>query len=56
LPDQLITFTLLPGIEYIYPVNSGWHLKFFLQFGGGRDFSLEQSFTMAQSGVRSLNF
>ena len=56
LPDQLITFTMLPGIEYIYPVNSGWHLKPFLQFGGGRDFSLEQSFTMAQSGVRSLNF
>jgi hypothetical protein len=53
LPDQLVTFTALPGIEFVYPVTPNWYIKPFLQIGGGRDFSAEQSFVMTQIGVRS---
>lgn len=56
LPDQIVTLTLLPGIEYIYPVNQNWQLKPFLQLGGGADFSLDQGYGMSQLGLRSLNY
>ncbi len=53
LPDQLVTLTALPGVEFVYPVTPDWYLKPFVQVGGGRDFSAEQSFAMTQVGVRS---
>lgn len=55
LPDQMVTLTFLPGIEYIYPVTPDWHLKPFLQIGAGREFSSGETIYMTQLGVRSLN-
>jgi hypothetical protein len=54
LPNQLVTLTILPGFEYIYPVTPNWQLKPFLQLGGGRDFSIDETILMGQLGIRSL--
>ncbi|MEN8168057.1 MAG: hypothetical protein ABFR65_11350 [Pseudomonadota bacterium] len=55
LPDQLVTLTFLPGIEYSYPVTPRWHLKPFVQAGVGREFSEGETIYLTQLGVRSLN-
>lgn len=55
LPDQLVTLTALPGFEYIYPVTPRVQVKPFLQLGGGRDFTADQTFAMTQLGVRNVN-
>ena len=55
LPDQLVTLSAMPGVEFIYPVNDSWYLKPFLEIGGGRDFSAEENFALTQLGVRSLS-
>jgi hypothetical protein len=54
LPDQLVTLSVLPGVEYTYPVSERWQLKPFAQVGAGRDFSADQTFLMTVLGVRSL--
>jgi hypothetical protein len=54
-PDQLVTLTVMPGIEFVYPVNENWHLKPFVEIGAGRDFSAGETFALSQLGVRSLN-
>ena len=54
-PDQLVTLTVMPGIEFVYPVNENWYLKPFIEIGAGRDFSAEETFALTQLGVRSLN-
>ncbi len=54
LPNQLVTLTFLPGIEYIYPVTSDWHLKPFAQIGAAREYSSGETIYMTQFGVRSL--
>ncbi|MGB5582720.1 MAG: hypothetical protein WBO93_03840 [Gammaproteobacteria bacterium] len=54
LPDQLVTLTALPGIEYIYPVSANWHVKPFIQLGAGRDFTSDETIAMTQFGIRSL--
>ena len=54
LPDQLVTLTALPGIEYIYPVSAYWHVKPFIQLGAGRDFTSDETIAMTQFGIRSL--
>ncbi|MEM9380429.1 MAG: hypothetical protein AAGB93_10820 [Planctomycetota bacterium] len=53
LPDQLVTLTVLPGIETIHPIATNWNLKPFIQVGGGQDFSLGETFAMTHLGVRS---
>ncbi len=55
LPDQLVTLTVLPGVEYIYPVSANWHVKPFLQLGVGRDFTSRETIAMTQFGIRSLS-
>jgi len=55
LPDQLVTLTVLPGVEYIYPVSANWHVKPFLQLGAGRDFTSRETIAMTQFGIRSLS-
>jgi hypothetical protein len=55
LPDQLVTLTALPGLELSFPVTPGWTLKPFAQLGGGRNFSVEETFFMTHIGVRSLS-
>lgn len=53
LPDQLVTLTALPGVEFIEPITPQWQLKPFAQLGGGHDFTADESFAMTQLGVRS---
>ena len=55
LPDNLVTLTFLPGVEYRYPVTPNWQVKPFIQAGVGRDFSIDETIYMTQLGVRSLN-
>jgi hypothetical protein len=55
LPDQLVTLSVMPGVEFVYPVNERWYVKPFVELGGGRDFSADETFLLAQIGVRSLN-
>ena len=55
LPDQLVTLTVLPGVEYIYPVSANWHVKPFVQLGLGRDFSSDETIAMTQFGIRNLS-
>ena len=55
LPDQIVTLSVLPGIEYIYPVSANWQLKPFVQLGAGRDFSSGETIAMTQFGIRSLS-
>ncbi len=55
LPNNLVTLTFLPGIEYVYEPMSGWQLKPFIQLGAGRDFSSKETISMGHLGVRSLN-
>ena len=53
LPDQLVTLTVLPGIETIHPIAPNWQLKPFAHLGGGQDFSLGETFAMTHLGVRT---
>lgn len=55
LPDKLVTLSVMPGVEFVYPVNEKWYVKPFVEVGGGRDFSAEETFFLTQLGVRSLN-
>lgn len=54
-PNNLVTFTFLPGIEYLYQARPGWQLKPFMQAGASRDFSTDETIYMAHAGIRSLN-
>ena len=54
-PTDLVTLTVLPGFEYLYPVNPKWILKPFVQLGAGRDFAIDETIMMTQIGMRSLN-
>ena len=55
LPDQLVTLTVMPGVEFIYPVNENWYIKPFVELGGGHDFNSHETFGLTQLGVRSLS-
>lgn len=55
LPDKLVTLSVMPGVEFIYPINKHWYLKPFIEIGGGRDFKAEETFLLTQLGVRSLS-
>lgn len=55
LPDQLVSLSVMPGIEFTYPVRENWYVRPFIEIGGGRDFTAEETFALMQLGVRSLN-
>ena len=55
LPDQLVTLSVMPGVEFIYPVNERWYLKPFIEIGGGHDFNNHETFALTHLGVRSLS-
>jgi hypothetical protein len=55
LPDQLVTLTVMPGVEFVYPVNEHLYIKPFIELGGGHDFNNHESFALTQLGVRSLS-
>jgi hypothetical protein len=54
LPDQLVSLSVMPGLEFTYPISERWYLKPFIEIGGGRDFAAEETFGLSQVGVRSL--
>ncbi len=54
-PDQLVTLTVMPGVEFIYPVNERWYIKPFIELGAGHDFNSDETFALTQLGVRSLS-
>lgn len=55
LPDQLVTLSVMPGVEFIYPVSERWYVKPFVELGGGRDFNQKETFFLTHLGVRSLS-
>ncbi len=54
LPNRLVTLSVMPGVEFTYPINDHWYLKPFAEIGGGRDFNQEETFFLTQLGVRNL--
>ena len=54
LPDQLVTLTFLPGVEYQFTLGEKWSIKPFAQAGVGRDFNLNETILMTQLGIRTL--
>ena len=54
LPNELGTFSFLPGIEFEKYVLERWRLKPFMQFGGGFEVDGDESATIFSMGVRSL--
>lgn len=54
LPDQLLTLSVMPGVELIYPAGRRWQVKPFVEVGGGHDFSYDESYALTQLGVRGL--
>lgn len=55
LPSRLVTLSVMPGVEFVYPVNAHWYLKPFIEVGGGRDFNAAESFALTHLGIRSLS-
>ena len=55
LPDQLVTLSVMPGVEFIYPVNQHLYLKPFVEIGGGRDFNIDENFALTHLGIRSYS-
>jgi hypothetical protein len=54
LDDDLVTLSVLPGMEYQIPVNETWAIKPFGHIGYGHDFSGNENIYMGVLGVRAL--
>jgi len=54
LPNDLGTFSFLPGVEFEKYVAQGWRIRPFIQFGGGYEVEGGASATIFSTGVRSL--
>ena len=54
LEDELMTLTVLPGLEYQKPLNEFWTLKPFVNLGAGYDFTREETIFMGVLGFRAL--
>ena len=52
--DNFVTLSMMPGLEYIVPVNPIWKLAPFFDLGFARDFANDVSFTIGGSGVKSF--
>jgi hypothetical protein len=53
-PEELVTLSIMPGLEITYPRTENWYLKPFLELGGGRDFSSKETYGLIHLGLRSL--
>ena len=51
--DDIGTVSVIPGLEYIYPILSTWHLAPFLDMGIARDFVNDVSIRVRGAGVKS---
>ena len=56
VPDlnDIGTVSVVPGLEYIYPMLSNWHLAPFLDLGIARDVSNEVNIRVRGGGVKSF--
>lgn len=54
LDEDLVTLSVLPGLEYQIPVNETWAIKPFGHFGLAHDFVSDENIIMAVAGVRAL--
>jgi hypothetical protein len=52
--DELMTLTLLPGLEYQRRLNEPWLLKPFANLGAGYDFTRNETVLMGMMGLRVL--
>ncbi|MCP4332340.1 MAG: hypothetical protein GY785_06765 [Gammaproteobacteria bacterium] len=51
--DDIGTISVVPGLEYIYPMLSNWHLQPFIDFGIARDVSSGVDVRVRGVGVKS---
>jgi hypothetical protein len=54
LPDELVTVSALPGVEWTFLASERWQLRPFVQLGAGRDFAEDETFAITHFGVRAL--
>ncbi|MDX1335023.1 MAG: hypothetical protein R3312_04505 [Gammaproteobacteria bacterium] len=53
IPTEVGTLVILPGIEYIAPINDSWRLQPFLDLGVGRNFEAKTTNLIYGFGVKS---
>ena len=54
LEDDLVTLTVLPGLELKRQVTTHWVLKPFANLGAGYDFTRKETISMGMLGIRGL--
>jgi hypothetical protein len=54
LPTDVSTMSILPGLEFEYPVRDNWSLMPFADLGAGYNFSTHRVTYIYSTGVRSL--
>lgn len=52
--DDIGTVSVVPGLEYVYPMASNWHLLPFADFGIARDFNNGVDVRVRGAGVKSF--
>jgi len=52
--NDIGTVSVVPGLEYVYPMASNWHLLPFVDFGIARDVSNEIDVRVRGAGVKSF--
>jgi hypothetical protein len=52
--DDIGTLSVIPGLEYLYPVLGNWHLAPFVDFGIARDVSNAVNIRVRGAGVKSF--
>ena len=54
VPDSIGTFTVIPGVEKVYPMNPHWDLIPHVDFGLSRNFSTKEDARVYAIGVQSI--
>jgi len=54
LPSELLSVSMVPGLEYFYQPRPNWLLKPFIQVGLGRDYVQHETTSIAIGGLRSI--
>lgn len=52
-PDNFGTVSFTPGVEVEIPVNESWALRPFIKVGWGKEFELDQSAWIYETGIKS---
>ncbi len=53
IPDRISTLSILPGLEWEFPVNRNWTLRPYFDVGGGQEISGNQSAWIYDFGIKS---